>query len=407
MTTLAAESYLDYVDADPYDYYTRKLDAGPVHWDDGMRAWLVFGYDESRFVSTKPELFEHPYNNFRGAKEVQGGTRGILMLQGDEHERMHHFLLSHFSPAVVRGYREKLIRPLVQRRLDELAERSHADLSADFAAKIPSDVIAAMLGLDWHDEDLLIKCRAWNHSIFRWSETFGEDDDALAESLDAAAALEGVLMPVIMARRDQPADDLISVLWQRGPEILQPWTEAEVLAQCRVLFFAGSDTTAHFLRNAMYVLMTQPAWQTELRGDERRIQDFVDEVLRYYAPVHFRVRVAREDVELGGQLIKKGDRVHPMNAAANRDPHHYPEPNDIKIDRKPLRDHLAFHVGPRFCIGAALARGEGLEAIHELLERMDHIELDPDAEPPRFVGHMPRSHRPLNSILTTREVAAP
>jgi cytochrome P450 len=399
------ESYLDYVDADPYSFYGRKLAAGPVHWDEGMRAWLVFGYEEARFVSTKPDLFEHPYNDFRGAKEVQGGTRGILMLHGDEHQRMHNFLLSHFSPSVVRRYREQLIRPLVQRRLDEIAERDRADLSDDFAAKIPSDVIAALLGLDWHDEELLANCREWNHSIFRWSETFGEDEGALQEALSAALELEAVLMPVIRARQQVPTDDIISLLWKHGPEILQPWTEAEVLAQCRVLFFAGSDTTAHFLRNAMYVLMTEPHWQDELRGDDQRIENFVDEVLRFYSPVHFRVRVARQDVEVGGQLVKKGDRLHPMNAAANRDPRHYANPNEVQIDRQPLRDHLAFHIGPRFCVGAALARGEGVEAIHALLERVQSLALDPDADPPRFLGHMPRSHRPLNSLLTARKPA--
>jgi Cytochrome P450/Amidohydrolase family len=144
-------------------------------------------------------------------------------------------------------------------------------------------------------------------------------------------------MPVIRARKDDPRDDLISVLWQHGPRILMPWTEDEVLAQCRVLFFAGADTTAHFLRNAIYVLMTQPHWQSELRGNEVKIQDSVDEVLRYYSPVHFRVRVAIKDVEVGGRLVRAGDRLHPMNAAANRDPRHYEHPDSINPRRKPLR----------------------------------------------------------------------
>jgi cytochrome P450 len=397
------ESYLDYVDADPYDYYRRKLEAGPIHWDEGMRAWLVFGYDECRFVSTRPELFGHPYSSFKGAKEVQGGTRGILMLQGEEHDRMHNFLLSHFTPAVVRKYRETLIRPLAKFRLDALAASTRVDLAEDFAAKLPSDVIAALLGLDWHDEKLLAKCRDWNHSIFRWSETFGEDEDVLRESLVAAAELEKVLMPVIRARKSDRRDDLISVLWEKGPEIISPWGEAEVLAQCRVLFFAGSDTTAHFLRNAFYVLTTQPHLQKELRGNEKKIADFIEEVLRYYSPVHFRVRVALQDTEVAGQTIRNGDRLHPMNAAANRDPRHYQKPNEIDIARKPLRDHLAFHVGQRFCIGAALAKGEGLEAIHELLQRFEHIARDEEAEPPRFIGHMPRSHRPINVVMIARE----
>jgi cytochrome P450 len=118
--------------------------------------------------------------------------------------------------------------------------------------------------------------------------------------------------------------------------------------------------------------------------------------------VHFRVRVALTDVMVGDQLVKAGDRLHPMNAAANRDPRHYPDPNVIQPQRKPLRDHLAFNVGPRFCVGAALARGEGVEAIKLLLDRVERFVPDVEAPGPEFIGHMPRSHRPLNVVLTAR-----
>jgi cytochrome P450 len=394
------ETYLDYINRDPYEFYARKLAAGPVHWDEGMKAWLVLGYDEARSVLVREGVFEHPYNSFAAASETQGGPRGILLLQGDEHTRMHNFLLSHFSPGVVAKYQEDLIAPLVQRRLDEVLAQDRADMSSQFAGKLPSDVIAALLGLDWHDEDLLTDCRVWNTTIFRWSETFGEDPQATAEALDAAAKLNEVLLPVIRSRRTDPKDDLISTLWQRGPEILQPWGEEEMLAQCRVMFFAGSDTTAHLLRNSIYVLTKDPSLQADLRGDNTKIRDFVDEVLRFFGPIHFRVRVARVDTELGGQHIKAGDRLHPVNASANRDGRHYPDPQRIDINRKPLRDHLAFNAGPRFCIGAALARGEAVEAVERLLARVESMSWDPDAEPPQFFGHMPRSYRPLNVLLT-------
>src|SRR5439155_5917594 len=100
------------------------------------------------------------------------------------------------------------------------------------------------------------------------------------------------------------------------------------------------------LRNAIWLLVTQPELQDELRGDVQRIRDYVDEVLRLYGPIHFRVRVALADTELGGKAIKAGDRLHPMNASANRDPRHYADPHRVDIGRKPLRDHLAFNAGP-------------------------------------------------------------
>jgi len=196
------------------------------------------------------------------------------------------------------------------------------------------------------------------------------------------------------------------MLWARGPGVLDPWDEDEVLAQCRVLFFAGSDTTAHLLRNSIYVLV-QKELQRQLRDDPARVRDFVDEVLRMYGPIHFRVRVASTDTELGGQAIKKGDRLHPVNASADRDPSHYTDPQVADIDRKPLRDHLAFNAGPRFCVGAALARAEAVEAVTELLGRVEAINWDSDAEPPRFRGHMPRSYHPLNVVMHGRRALDP
>jgi cytochrome P450 len=267
---------------------------------------------------------------------------------------------------------------------------------------VPSDVIAALLGLDWQDEQLLASCRAWNSTIFRWSETFGADEAATNEALAAAAGLDEVLLPVIRARREHRADDLISLLWDKGPDALQPWGEAEVLAQCRVLFFAGSDTTAHLLRNLLHVLLTEPGVDDRLRADPTQVGAFVDEVLRLYGPIHFRVRVALTDVELGGQVIRRGERAHPMNAAANQEPRHYPDPHRIQIDRSPLRDHLAFNAGPRFCVGAALARAEGAEVVEQVLPRSSGMDWVDGAGRPRFRGYMPRSFRPHFAALAPR-----
>jgi cytochrome P450 len=359
----------------------------------------VFGYEEAKFVLMREDLFGHPIYLMRGASEANGGPRGVLLLQGEEHAAVHRYLLSHFSPRMVRSYRDRLIRPLTRRLLDAILPSGRVDLSEDLAGKLPSNVISGILGLPWQDEELLDSCRVWNSTIFRWSETFGEDDEAMSVAHDAAANLNAVLLPVIRERQETRRDDLISTLWDYGPKILHPWGEEEVLAQCRALFFAGSDTTAHLLRNAVFVLANEPALQERLRGDAARIELFVDEVLRLYAPVHFRIRVSNEDVRIGEQLVKKGDRLHPMNAAANRDPRHYTDPDDVDIDRQPLRDHLAFSAGPRFCVGAALARGEACEVIEQLLALVKSMTWDRSAAAARLTGYMPRSFRPLNVLI--------
>ncbi|MEW2521650.1 cytochrome P450 [Actinacidiphila alni] len=393
------ESLKEARDQDPYPFFADRLARGPVHWDEGMHAWIVVGYDECRFIQLNEDLFAHPYAELKGAADVYGGPKGVLLLQGEQHHAVHNFLLQHFTPATVRRYRTDFIAELVSARLDAIEGRTHVDLAAEFASVVPSDVIAALLGLDWRDEALMAKCRRWNSTMFRWTETFGEDEEAYAEAAGAAAALNEVLLPVIRARRDRPRDDLISVLWEQGRGVLEQWGEEEILAQARVLFFAGTDTTAHFLKNAIHTLLEHPELQDRIRGDERRIAAFGEEVLRYLAPVQFRVRVACQDIEVAGQVILKGDRVHPVNAAANRDPRQFHAPGTVDLDRPNLKTHVAFNVGPRYCVGAALSRGEEVEVISQLLTRYRSLRRDGAAEPPRYRGYMPRSFSPLHAVV--------
>jgi cytochrome P450 len=313
---------------------------------------------------------------------------------------MHRYLLQFFSKSVVQAYRETIIRPLVDRLLDRLLPIGSADLAGQFSQILPSHVIAVMLGIPIEDEELLEKTRHWNDDIMRWSETFGEEPHALATALESADRLRETLLPIIRDRRDAPRDDFISKLWAEGPRILEPWTEDEVLAQCRVLFFAGSETTAHGLSNAVSYWLSDP--QVRSRLSTETIPHYVEEILRVFGVIHFRVRVALQDVELGGKLIKKGDRVHPMNSAANRDAGHFDHADLVDLDRARIKQHVAFNVGPRTCIGAELARGEIIEAMERVTRRLPDAELDPNKPAPRYLGHMPRSFRPLNVTFSPR-----
>src|ERR1700682_917714 len=393
-------SYLTLIDQDPSPFYEQLRAEDPVHWDEGMQAWLVTRFDDCTVVMKNEEIFGHPYHDFKGAAQVQGGPRGILMLRGDEHTRMHRYLLQFFSKSVVQAYRETIIRPLVDRLLDRLLPIGSADLAGQFSQILPSHVIAVMLGIPIEDGELLEKTRHWNDDIMRWSETFGEEPHALATALDSADRLRETLLPIIRDRRDAPRDDFISKLWAEGPRILEPWTEDEVLAQCRVLFFAGSETTAHGLSNAVSYWLSDPKVRARLSAET--IPHYVEEILRVFGVIHFRVRVALQDVELGGKLIKEGDRVHPMNSAANRDAGHFDHADLVDLDRARIKQHVAFNVGPRTCIGAELARGEIIEAMERVTQKLPDAELDPTKPAPRYLGHMPRSFRPLNVTFNPR-----
>jgi cytochrome P450 len=395
--------YRDFADDDPFPFYERiRREHGPVAWDQTMNGWLVVGYAECAQVERNETLFRHPYAGFDGAAKVKG-TRSVLLLSGREHRSMHKFLTSYMStPEALRAFRSAFIGPLADRLIDAFPAAGQVEFAGQFADRLPINVIAAMLGMDWDDDSLLARCKELNDAFIRWSETFGEDEETLSQAVLAAEELEELLRPVIRARRASPRDDLISQLWARGPALLAGWGEEDVLDQCKTLFPAGGQTTAYFLCNAMYLLATSGRLRDENWADDQaQLANFLDEALRLHGTIHFRVREVLSDTTLAGVELKRGDRVYPVNSAANRDPAKFDHPAELRPGRAPAR-HLAFNVGPRVCVGEAFARAEAVEAFARIASRLSHIALDPMQPAPRLTGFLSRSFRPLHLRFTAR-----
>ncbi|HVW42047.1 MAG TPA: cytochrome P450 [Amycolatopsis sp.] len=394
------QSYLSLRDHDPFPFYREQLDTGePAYWDAGMNAVMVLDHDGCALVQRDEKSYAHPYWDLPGAVEVQGGARQLMMLHGAEHTRVHRFLMRYFSPPVVATYRERYVAPLIARMLGRLAPAGRAELDQQFCERLPAYVICALLGVSTADEELLERCKRWNDDIMRWSETFGEDPEILRDALESARHLADVLLPIIRERRATPQDDFISAIWREGSSLLPDWNERDVLAQARVLLFAGSETTAHLLRNALYHLLEHPDLRRELAAHEDRIDAYVEEVLRYYGVIHFRIRTATANTEVSGCPVHQGDRVHAVLSAANRDSARFDDPDEFRIGRPNVRDHLAFGLGPRMCVGANLARAEAAEAVRQWLTTFPGLEWDTGegTTPARISGHMPRSYRPIHA----------
>jgi len=396
--TSAINSYLSLRDQDPFPFYRERLDEGiKAYWDEGMKAVMVLDHQGCAEVHRNEDVFAHPYWDLPGAVEVQGGARQLMMLHGAEHTRVHRFLMRYFSPRVVQTYREKYVSPLAQRMIQRFAPVGSADLDLELCDQLPAYVICALLGIPIEDEQLLATCKRWNDDIMRWSETFGEDPEILADALRSAENLAGVLLPIIRERERYPEDDFISALWSEGKSLLGGWNELDVLAQARVLLFAGSETTAHLIRNSLYHLLNHPDLRQGLGAAPEKIGAFIEEVLRFYGVIHFRIRAAASDTAISGCPVRKGDRVHAVLSAANRDAARFDEPDEFRMGRPNERDHLAFGLGPRMCIGANLARAEAAEVVGQVLTMLPGLRWGrrAEAEPARLSGHMPRSYRPI------------
>lgn len=157
----------------------------------------------------------------------------------------------------------------------------------------------------------------------------------------------------------------------------------EIIRFCITLVVAGSETTTFLLGNLLYNLATMPDIRAKLAADRSLIDAFIDESLRHGGPPQRLFRIATQDVEVGGRLIREGEWVALFFAAANHDPAVFPEPAKFDIARPNLNKQLTFGVGIHHCLGSALARMEGRALIEAVLDHMEDVSLGHEAPVPQ------------------------
>ncbi len=261
----------------------------------------------------------------------------------------------------------------------------------DIAAELPLQAIAELMGVPQEDR----------RKLFDWSNRMiGADDpefqkDAVGMEAAGNAAAELFMYSHSLAelRRDDPQDDIISRLL--GAEIDgDKLSELEFDMFFMLLTVAGNETTRNATAHGMKALLDHPDQFDKLKADPELLLGAIEEILRWATPVlHFR-RTALEDYELGGKLIRKGDKVVMWHISANRDETVFDDPFTFDIERSP-NEHIAFGGGgPHFCLGANLARMELRLIFDELVHRLPDMKLDGEVEYLRsnFIGgikHMP------------------
>lgn len=387
-------------DVDPFGYYDRIREQGPVIWDDGIDAWVATTYDATKSVMRQDEgIFRHIYSVMRDPAflAVEGGLRVFTMLEDEDHSRMHRWLLRQFTPREVDERRSDLIRPVVEALIDRI-DGSTVDLFESVARPLPVRVIASLMGLPWQDDEWIARCVQYMDIKFKYLEAIyrGGADEIAEETIAAMAAFKAMIRPFVPVDFSEADDNLITRIARDGHLMLEDWTHEDTLAMATNLMFVGSDTTMNSLASAFHVLAQDPELAASIRGDRRAIMGFSEEILRLYGAVHFRPRIAMQDTEVEGVSITKGQRVINLHLAANRDPARYECPHEIDLRRKNARDHMAFGSGPRVCVGAALARAEMEEAIDAVLSRLDGLRADPEGRPAAYHGFQLRHFRPVD-----------
>lgn len=383
-----------------FDTLRAKANGRPV-WDDSVGAWLIYDFDQVAAAQRDESRFANAYIRAdETLRAIKGGGANITLSQGAEHDRLRRLHLKLLSPSNIERYRVGHVVPVVSAAIGRLAGEHVIDASAMLADVVPPRVICSMLGIPNDDSDAMQRLLELNHEIVALISggynSVGQRDRALA----ASAELNETLLPYVRRRRDQPADDFLSRVWQEAPNFGIELDEEAALGLCRELYFAGSDTTVYGISNILWTIFSRPAVLERVRADRGKpLTAAIEEGMRLLDVVMFRHRICVADTEVSGVAIRAGDAVMVVNAAANRDPAHYGCPADVNLDRRAPTDHLAFGRGTRSCIGAQLARAEMREVVSQLLDRYPDAHLDPTAPTPGFSGFFMRRMEPVRLIL--------
>ena len=265
-------------------------------------------------------------------------------------------------------------RQLAHQLIDAL-HSGDCDLLVHFAQKLPVIVIARLLGVPEDRADDLL---AWSNAMvgmYQARRTRETEDRAVA----ATEAFVGFMRGYVEDRRARPADDLITHLIAAETEG-EKLSADELITTCILLLNAGHEATVHTLGNGIKALV-ESGFGGEVLSPEK-IGATVEEILRFDPALHLFTRWVYEDVEISGQMFRRGDEVGCLLAAANRDPQLWDTPNRFRPDR-PARVNLTFGAGLHFCVGAPLARLELQTALPLIFARRPGLSL---AEPPRYAN---------------------
>ena len=245
--------------------------------------------------------------------------------------------------------------------------RDQIELVADYALPLPTTVIAELLGVPAEDH---AKFHRWSNRLV--SVSSGSD---MLRALPAALSFVRYLRKLVERRRADPQDDLITALI-RAEEAGDRLSEDELLAMTFLLLVAGHETTVNLISGGTLALLEHPEQAEALRCDPLLVKPAVEELLRYTSPVEMATeRYAREDVEIAGTTIPRGELVLAVLGSANRDERHFAGPDVLDLARDPNR-HLAFgRGGVHHCLGAPLARMEGQVAISAFPRRFSKARL--------------------------------
>ncbi|ORB89374.1 cytochrome P450 [Mycobacterium persicum] len=374
---------------DPYPYFDYLRGKNPVLRLPHYGVVAVTGYDEATAVYKDTDSFSNcvalggpfpplpfvPEGDDINAQIDQNRQKfpmyeHMVTMDPPDHTRARSLLSRLLTPSRLKQNEEFMWR-LADRQLDEFLGNGRCEFISEYSKPFATLVIADLLGVPEDDHK---EFRVMLGAERPGGRVGGLDHESVG--INPLQWLDEKFSSYIADRRRQPREDVLTALatakYPDGstPEIL------DVVRSATFLFAAGQETTAKLLSAALQVLVDRPVIQQRLREDRSLIPAFIEESLRLESPVKSDSRLARRATTVAGVDIPAGTVVMVLPGAVNRDPRRFDNPHEFRLDRRNVREHMAFARGVHSCPGAPLARVEGRVSIERILDRMADIAAD-------------------------------
>ena len=360
----------------PYPALKELRRAGKPVWHDELGMFLAARYNDANAVlRTKtlgriftPKEPESQWNEFNWLH-----SDSLLDSEPPKHTRLRSLVGKAFSRSRIESLRpevERIANNLLDQAENKLSSNGNFDLIADYAEPLPVKVIAALLGFPDRDEHLL---RPWSQSIVKMYEV-SPSLEAQEEAKQAAHEFAEYVRALMNERKTSPGQDLISEL-ATVEEAGEKLNAQELIATCVLLLNAGHEASVNGFGNGMVATFEREDQLELLRKNPRGVADTaIEEFLRFDAPLHLFERTATADTEIGGVLVKEGQKIASLLGSANRDETIFERADELDLTRE-QNPHIGFGAGIHFCLGAPLSRIEMSVSLPLLFERFPNLAL--------------------------------
>jgi cytochrome P450 family 142 subfamily A polypeptide 1 len=365
----------EFYQRDPHDVWTWMRANEPVYRDHRNGLWAITRHGDIMQVERMSSVFV----SGQGYRAIWSREENNMIALDDPRHRQQRMLVQgEFTSKAVAARREQtvaLITEVIDAALESGASGAgRMEVVQELAAQVPARTTARLLGFpeeSWPD------IKSWSERLMR-IDMRERDGDTFVEFIDANLEFAGALAEISAERSACPAHDLISI-WNHAEIDGRPLSEETIVHEVGLFISGGAETTRTAISHGLRVFADHPDQWEAMAADPSLVPGAVEEVLRWVTPLNNMFRRAVVDAEVGGQQIKRGDRIIMIYPSANRDEAVFDEPFRFDITRA-RNPHLAFGFGTHLCLGTHQARMTLTEVFGQLAQRITNLRVISEPE---------------------------